>query len=246
MSVEQHRLAAGDEPAAGVESRPGQAPGQIPTWSMPIEWMPARGQPDRLVVLLHGWASDALAMQPLAEALRDRWPQAAILVPQADEPADAGRRGQQWYSIEGLHVEGLWAARVAAMVACVQTWVQAQQQRLCIAPSATTLGGFSQGGILSLALALHDHGICARVLSFGGCLVKPPTTAPSATRFHLFHGDDDRRIPTERSGQALEWLSALGGEVTLDLAEGVGHLLHPMMIEQALRRLDGQDASMAR
>ena len=213
---------------------------------MPIEWMPAHGLPDRLVVLLHGWASDALAMQPLAEALRERWPQAAILVPQADEPADAGRRGRQWYSIEGLHVEGLWAARVATMVAHLQTWVQAQQQRLCIAPQATTLGGFSQGGILSMALALHDHGISERVLSFGGCLVKSPTVAPPATRFHLFHGTEDRRIPTERSGQALDWLSALGGDVTLDLADGVGHLLHPTMIEQALGRLDTQSASIAR
>ncbi len=208
-----------------------------PNWSLPIEYLPTNGPPDQLMVLLHGWASDAQAMQPLAEALRERWPQAAILVPQANEPADAGRRGAQWYSIEGLHVDGLWAARVAALAAQLQTWLRAQQRRLGLAAPATTLAGFSQGGILSLALALHDHAICARVLSFGGCLVKPPDVAPRQTRFHLFHGGDDRRIPTERSGQAFEWLTALGAEVTLDIADGIGHLLHPVMVDRALQRL---------
>ena len=239
--------AAADETASATVLTPESLQnGSLPNWALPIEYLPASGRPDQLMVLLHGWASDAQAMQPLAQALRERWPQAAVLVPQANEPADAGRRGMQWYSIEGLHVDGLWAARVAAMVVQLQTWVQAQQRRLGLAAPATTLAGFSQGAILSLALALHDHAICARVLSFGGCLVKPPNAAPRQTRFHLFHGSDDRRIPADRSSQAQQWLCALGAAVTLDLADGIGHLLHPTMIGQALQRLDAQSASLSR
>jgi predicted esterase len=46
----------------------------------------------------------------------------------------------------------------------LRVWVQAQQQRLGVGPAATALGGFSQGAILSLALALQDDGIAGRVL----------------------------------------------------------------------------------
>ncbi len=43
----------------------------------PIEWMPAEGDPAQLILLLHGWRSDATALLPLAQALRSQFPQAA-------------------------------------------------------------------------------------------------------------------------------------------------------------------------
>ncbi|MFN0184737.1 MAG: esterase, partial [Aquabacterium sp.] len=208
-----------------------------PSWPMPIEWLPAAGAPQQLVVLLHGWASDAQGLRPLAEALRAQWPQAAILVPQSPLAADGGRRGFQWYSIQDLVDDEVWAGRVDGAVAHLQPWLRAQQQRLGIDPQATALGGFSQGGILSLALAHLDDGICGRVLSFGGCFVRPPRAAPRHSTLHFFHGSADKVIPAQRSRQAIEWLSALQGDATLDIAEGVGHVLHPSLIDCALHRL---------
>lgn len=216
---------------------PAAAPPAVPDWALPIEWLPADGRPEQLLVLLHGWASDAEDMRPLAAALRRQWPQAAILVPQAPNPTDRGRRGRQWYSIEALTDAGVWAGRVEAVVAQLQPWVRAQQHRLAMAPQSTALAGFSQGGIVSLALALHDDGICGRVLSFGGCFVKPPMLAPMHSTLHFFHGSDDKTIPAQRSRQALQWLSELQGDATLDIAEGVGHQLHPALIDCALHRL---------
>ncbi len=37
---------------------------------LPIEWLPAQGRPEQLILLLHGWRSDARALMPLAQALR--------------------------------------------------------------------------------------------------------------------------------------------------------------------------------
>ena len=116
-------------------------------------------------------------------------------------------------------------------------WVQAQQQRLGVGPAATALGGFSQGAILSLALALKHDGIAGRVLAFSGCLTEQPTTAPRHTTLHLFHGADDTVIPADGSRQALEWLAELQGDVTVDIASGLGHELHPALIQCALDRL---------
>ena len=205
---------------------------------LPIEWLPADGAPEQLIVLLHGWGSDAMAMAPLAQALRNAFPQAAVLAPDAPTPFErGGAAGQrQWYGIAGLTPE-TWQQRVATALPPLQAWVRAQQQRLGVGPAATALGGFSQGAILSLALALQDDGIAGRVLAFGGRLLVEPQAAPKHTTVHLFHGEDDTVLPAEGSRQALLWLGELQGDATLDIASGVGHELHPALIDCALQRL---------
>lgn len=137
---------------------------------IPIQWLPAQGAPEQLILLLHGW-------------------------------------------------------------------VRAQQQRLGVGPAATALGGFSQGAILSLALALAHDGIAGRVLAFSGCLTEEPQAAPRHATLHLFHGEDDTVIPADGSRQALAWLAGLQGDITVDIASGIGHELHPALIECALDRL---------
>ena len=233
---------------------------------LPIEWLPAEGRPEQLILLLHGWRSEGRAMAPLAQALRTAFPQAAVLAPdgplafvregregrdgrdgregpagrgegaedtEAEPPPDLGR---MWYSIEGLTPEN-WPGRVADCLPPLVAWVRAQQARLGVGPAATALGGFSQGAILSLAAVLREDGLAGRVLAFGGCLVAPPAAAPQHTTVHLFHGGGDEVIPADGSRQALQWLGELEGDATLDIAEGIGHEVHPALIDCALHRL---------
>jgi phospholipase/carboxylesterase len=116
-------------------------------------------------------------------------------------------------------------------------WVQEQQQRLGVGPAATAIGGFSQGAILALALAMAHDGIAGRVLAFAGCLTAPPAAAPQHTTLHLFHGASDEVIPADGSRQALAWCAELDGDATLDIAAGIGHVLHPALIDCCLHRL---------
>ncbi|MFO1286556.1 MAG: esterase [Rubrivivax sp.] len=223
---------------------------------LPIEWLPAAGAPEQLIVLLHGWRSEGAAMAPLAQALRNAFPQAAVLAPDSplrfvraegereaagDPGREAGRDegrdlGRMWYSIEGL-TPATWPERVAACLPSMTAWLRAQQQRLGVGPAATALGGFSQGAIVSLAAVLREDGLAGRVLAFGGCITAPPAAAPQHTTVHLFHGGADTVIPADGSRQALQWLGELQGDATLDIAEGVGHELHAALIDCALHRL---------
>ncbi|CAD5373605.1 Hydrolase [Rubrivivax sp. A210] len=207
----------------------------------PLEWLPAAGAPEQLILLLHGWGEDGRAMAPLAQALRAQFPQAAVLAPDAPEPCsgDGGgiqTEGRQWYATDDL-TPALWAERVAAALPALEAWIKAGQQRLGVGPAATALGGFSQGAVLALALAVGHDGLAGRVLAFGGCFVSPPAAAPRLTTVHLFHGADDAVIPADGSRQALQWLADLNGDATLDIARGVGHALHPALVECCLHRL---------
>lgn len=203
-----------------------------------IEHRPARGRPEQLVLLLHGWAQEAQAMAPLADALLREFPQAAVCVPQAPTPADGGRPGGMWYSIEGLREDpGLWPQRVAAQLDALEPWVRAQQQRLGVAPAATCLGGFSQGALLSLELVARHDGLAGRVLAFGGRYCTLPAAAPRLSTLHFLHGREDAIFTLADVQQAFDHLAERRGDATLDVAHGVGHELHPALIECALQRL---------
>jgi phospholipase/carboxylesterase len=200
------------------------------------EWLPSEGRAEQLILLFHGWGSSGASMAPLGAALRKAFPQAAVLAPDAPNPVDGDRPGRQWYSILDLD-EKNWPERVAATVPGLRAWVQAQQQRLGVGPAATALGGFSQGAVLSLELAARHDGIAGRVLAFGGRYCVLPTAAPRHTTMHLFHGSADKVIPVRGSHDALEHLGELQGDATIDIAEGIGHELHPVLIDCALHRL---------
>jgi phospholipase/carboxylesterase len=203
-----------------------------------IEHRPAAGRPEQLLLLLHGWAQEPLALGGLADALHAEFPQAAVLVPEGPSPADRGRRGRMWYSIEGLHDDpGAWPRRVAEQLPPLHDWVRAQQQRLGVGPAATCLGGFSQGAVRSLELVARHDGLAGRVLAFGARFVELPEAAPRHTTLHFFHGQTDDIFPVALAQQTLEHLGERQGDATLDIAHGVGHQLHPALIERALFRL---------
>lgn len=203
---------------------------------LPIEWLPAEGAPEQLILLLHGVGASGADLAPLAQLLRAEFPQAAILCPDAPHPFDGGGPGRQWFSVAGVTEENR-PERVAAVLPGLVAWVQAQQRRLGVGTAATALGGFSQGAILSLeAVAAHD-GLAGRVLAFSGRYAKLPAAAPAHTTLHLFHGSADPVIPAAHARAALEHLGALNGDATLDVAEGLGHTLHPALLQRLLFRL---------
>jgi phospholipase/carboxylesterase len=212
-------------------------PMQVPVLPLPIESLPAEGRPEQLIVLLHGWADEALAFAPLARALRRQFPQSAVLAPESPLPADGGRRGRQWYSIDGIESDDTWRERVQSCIAPLAAWVRQQQQRLGVEPAATALGGFSQGGVLALHTAVQHDGIAGRVLAFGARMVDLPAESPRHTTLHLFHGSADRIFDVAHPRGLLDHLGRLQGDATLDVADGVAHELHAALIDCALHRL---------
>ncbi|MBL8334341.1 MAG: esterase [Rubrivivax sp.] len=203
-----------------------------------IELLPAQGRPEQLVLLLHGWAQEPQALAPLAQALHAEFPQSAVLVPESALPADGGRRGRMWYSTDGLRENMAdWPRRVAAVLDPMEAWVRAQQQRLGVPAPATCLGGFSQGAVISLELVRRRDGLAGRVLAFGGRFVVRPDTPPRQTTLHFFHGGADRVFPVAELRQTFEHLGQAQGDATIDIAEGVGHEVHPVLVDCALFRL---------
>ena len=201
-----------------------------------LELLPDLLRPRQLFILLHGLGVDSSDLVPLAHQLQVVYPDAAFLIPEGIAPFDGGVIGRQWYSINGMTEENRHA-RITSALPALHSLVQHAQDKLSILPTDTALVGFSQGANMALELsAIHDD-IVGRVVAFSGRYSKFPEKAPALTTIHLLHGEDDYVIAVDHANAAFDWLTALQGDATIDIASSVGHEIHPALVERAISRL---------
>lgn len=183
-----------------------------------IELLSTAASPRPLFVLLHDEGGTAADMLALGDLLGDAFAESAVLIP------------------EGL--AGPWAD--AARVEALAAFVRAQQQRFEVLQSDTALAGFGAGANLALALSDAHDGLVGRVLAFGSSYPAQPDSfekAPLLTLLHLLHGQNDKVVPVSQARAGFARLMALSADATLDVAQSVGHELHPALMDQAVTRL---------
>jgi phospholipase/carboxylesterase len=205
--------------------------------------LPDRGPPDLLYLLLHGAGATAETMAPLARRLALEYPQAAVLCLNGPDAYDAvfddgkgGTPARQWFSIRRISDDNR-AARVAAALPHLIATVRSLQRHFGVGWERTALAGFSQGAIMALEAVQAESMLAGRVLAFAGRHVDAPARAPADTTVHLFHGMTDSVIPYLASVESARRLVALGGDVTADVLPGIGHELHPALMDKAIGQL---------
>ncbi|MDY0744531.1 esterase [Paucibacter sp. R3-3] len=200
--------------------------------------LPAQGQkPQLLFVLLHGVGMEAAQMAPLDAALRAQYPQAAIVSLNAPHEFDRGEgRGFQWFSSTDID-DGNRAARVAAALPALVTRVRAWAAHFELDWPLVALAGFSQGGIVALEAVQAEPQLAGRVIAIGSRYATLPEAAPDQVSVHLLHGTKDEVLPYRLVVDAAKQLMALGADVTADVLPGIGHELHPKLVDKAMEQL---------
>lgn len=201
-----------------------------------IELLPDSVPPRQLFIILHDLGAVPSGLMPLAESLHEAYPEAALLIPDGLFPFDGGDQGRQWYSIIGM-TEETHHARLAEALPALSKLVKHAQDRLNVLPTDTALVGYSQGANMALEFSAAHDGGSGRIVAFSGRYSQLPDKAPQLTTIHLLHGENDYVISVDHAHMAYARLSELNGDATLDTASSVGHELHPVLIEQAISRL---------
>ncbi len=177
--------------------------------------------PTQLLLLAHGLGTSAQDLAPIGQALAPLLPGTCIVSVQAPTACDVGP-GWQWFSVQGVSETNRPQRVAAALPGFVQA-VQHWQRETGLGAAATTLLGFSQGAIMSLASTQLDEPLAARVLAVAGRFAEAPRRAPPALQLHLLHGDQDTVMPVGLATEAAAQWQQLGGQVTLDRVPGLGH-----------------------
>lgn len=175
---------------------------------------PVRRNPGApVLVLLHGRGSDEMDLQPLGQLLA---PDATLVLPRA--PYEGGPLGYgggwAWYRFLGGAApdpEHFTASQeaLAGLVAALP--------RLG-ADGPVVLGGFSQGGTMSLGYGLRHPGAVAGVLNLSGFVPDHPsvrTETVGPLRVFWGHGRTDGNVPYALAEAGRAALTAGGAELTV-------------------------------
>jgi predicted esterase len=186
------------------------------------------------VIMAHGRGASAESILTLAPALAA--PGVAFLAPQAG----AGQ-GHQWYPLSFMAPIERNEPGISSGLRAVGR-VLAQVGAAGIAPEQTLFLGFSQGACLASEFVARHARRYGGLAVLSGALIGPDDTprdypgSLDGTPVFLGCSDVDSHIPAARVEESAEVLRQLGGEVTMRLYPGMGHLVNDDEIE-AVRAL---------
>lgn len=182
--------------------------------------------------MLHGWGANAQDVAALANYLD--LPDYQFLFPEAPFPHPYSSEGKMWYGLpndysffsrpEFRQQPELQKSRLELM-----EWLRSLESTTGVPLSRTLLGGFSQGGAMTLDIGLQLPFAALMVLS--GYLHAPldaeKLVSPSPVL--IVHGRQDQVVPLGAAQQVHEILVKLGAKVQY-YEQDMGHEIQPIVL----------------
>jgi phospholipase/carboxylesterase len=185
---------------------------------------PAEGEPEGSLVLLHGRGADEHDLYPLLDAL-DPERRLRGLTPRGPLALPPG--GRHWYRLGGIptpEAETFWPSFIALA------------ELLDGLQKPVVLGGFSQGAVMSYALALGRTPVKrpAALMPLSGFMpdvegLELDVSDVSGYPVAIAHGTLDPVIPVDYSRAARDVLAAAGADVAYHESP-VGHTIDPQIM----------------
>ncbi|MGC6517750.1 MAG: alpha/beta hydrolase [Candidatus Puniceispirillaceae bacterium] len=182
--------------------------------------------PRPVLVLLHGWGADGNDLSDLAGPLQQMIPDLALWCPNAPHPCSANPMGREWFALTQAFFDNPQSAlsQITQMSDQITASLSALCDSLAVVPSDIILGGFSQGGMMSLQIATSGAFEAAGFASLSGALIgKAGLNGGKNAPILLAHGTADEVVPFAASEQAQDHLQSAGYDVQLISRPGLGH-----------------------
>jgi phospholipase/carboxylesterase len=193
---------------------------------------PAAGEPEGALVLLHGRGSDELDLQPLLDEI-DPGRRLVGITPRAPLALPPG--GRHWYAFGGLGTPD--PATFRPTFEAAGAWLDALPNETGVPWSRTVLGGFSQGCVMSWALALGaGRPRPAGIIGLSGFMPSVPGFSLDLEGLDGYpvaigHGTYDQVIGVEWGREARDRLTAAGAAVTYRESP-IPHTVDPALLPE--------------
>lgn len=165
-----------------------------------------------LLIMLHGYGSDENDLFSFASELPDEIFVISVRAPQAMQPY-----GNAWYAIYFDNTSGKFSDTEQAKTSCdlIATFIDEAVAAYDVDKNNVTLLGFSQGTILSYAVALNYPEKVKNVIALSGYInedLLPENLNKkdySSLDFYCSHGSVDQVIPVDWARKAKPFLDKL-------------------------------------
>lgn len=197
-----------------------------------------------VAVLLHGRGSDMHDLQGLRRLLPDSW---TLVTPRATYPGAPWGYGPGWAWYRYVADDRVVEETLSHSLDALDGFLDDLPDHLGGPVDRLVLGGFSQGGTMSLAYALTKDRPVHAVLNFSGFLADGVDTAKSSDAPPVFwgHGLHDPAIPHVLAVRGRAKLESAGMSVTAS-DHPIGHGIVPDEIEAAVRMVEAATAPEGR
>jgi phospholipase/carboxylesterase len=193
------------------------------------EVMLGGAQPDDtvpMIVAIHGLGDEPHSFSQLFSAFPEP---ARLVLPRGLDATEGG--GWSWFPVRARDndVDALAQGIRNAADAIVPAITEIAERRPTAGKPVVT--GFSQGGMLSFAIAVSHPDLVSTAIPVGGWL--PPPLWPSQKHPHqsprivALHGTADNAVAFEPTEQATAHLKKLGWAIELKGYDGVRHVITP-------------------
>jgi phospholipase/carboxylesterase len=192
-----------------------------------------------VAVLLHGRGSHKGDLQALVPVLPSDW---VVVTPQAPFPGMEWGYGPGWAWYRYVAENRLVEETLAESLGMLDDFLESLPEILGFAPAMMVLGGFSQGGTMSIAYAMSRPGTMKAALNFSGFVaasLELPSGVEAETATPVFwgHGTRDPNIPFQMAIDGRQALNDAGVPlVSVDFP--IGHWIVPEEIHEAVAMVE--------
>ncbi len=181
------------------------------------------------LIMLHGYGSDENDLFSFASELPEE-----LLIISARAPYTLNPQGHAWYAINFDSVQGKFSDNEQAKESriAISNFIDEVIDNYPIDRENITLLGFSQGTILSYAVALSEPSKIKNVIALSGYInteiITPDFNKNDFSNLSIYasHGSQDQVIPVSWARKAPDLLKEVGIEHTYSEFP-VGHGVHP-------------------
>lgn len=179
-------------------------------------------QPVASIVALHGWGANARDLTSLAPAFN--LPDYQFVFPDAPFPHPQVPGGKMWYDLQGNDSKGLVESRQL-----LREFLLSLESSTGVPLSNTILGGFSQGGAMTLDVGLTLP--LAGLICLSGYLhPMSPMDDRTLPPVLIAHGTRDTVVPVSAAIRARDSLTAWGASVQYQ-EFNMGHEIQPEVVD---------------
>ena len=200
--------------------------------ALPHAVRPAAADPQGLLVLFHGRGADERDLHPLLDVLD---PSRRLLGVTPRGPLALPPGGAHWYAVREIGYPD--AATFSSTYALVAGWLDDLASQASVPPERTVVGGFSQGAVMTYALALGaGRPRPAGLVALSGFLPTVPgfelDLTPPLPPVVIGHGALDPVIGVEWARRACERLEGAGADVLYHESPHLGHSVDPHLLRE--------------
>lgn len=187
-------------------------------------------QKKKLLILLHGYGSDGKDLEPIGSHIKKNIPNLDFISPNGLKRCAVNPSGYQWFHLSQERNYEFSKDVENAVKILYHGFIAEQIELRGIEMKDIILCGFSQGGMLALAIGLSLPDKPLLVVSLSGLLLnKTDIVGKDQPNLLLLHGEDDSVLPIDNYYKTINNLKQNDIKYT---SKSFGNLAHSISLEE--------------